>query len=247
MDWITDPTAWAAFLALTALEVVLGIDNLVFLSIVAQKLPEGQRARARTIGLLLALVGRIVLLLSIAWVMGLTETLFSFGAHDVSGRDLVLLAGGAFLVYKATREIHEEVEGPRDEFRAATAASTFGAALVQIFLLDLVFSLDSVITAVGMADDVGVMISAIVVAILFMLAAAKSVTGFIERHPTVKLLALAFLLLVGVALVADGLHQHLPRGYIYAAMGFSLFVEALNMRRRRQGDATGTKEGAPRP
>lgn len=234
MDWIFYPDAWAAFITLTALEVILGIDNLVFLSIVTQKLPEHQRARARTIGLLLALLGRVALLLSIAWVMGLTDTLFTAMGREISGRDLVLLLGGMFLIYKATREIHEETEGPEDEFDEVKASTTFASALVQIFLLDLVFSLDSVITAVGMADRVSVMISAVCVAIVFMIAAAKSVTAFIERHPTVKMLALSFLLLVGVALVADGLHQHLPRGYIYAAMGFSMFNEVLNMRRRKK-------------
>ncbi|MFT5735120.1 MAG: putative tellurium resistance membrane protein TerC [Planctomycetota bacterium] len=234
MDWIFHPDAWAAFLTLTALEIVLGIDNLVFLSIVTQKLPEHQRARARTIGLILALVGRVALLLSIAWVMGLTDPLFELAGKELSGRDLVLLFGGLFLIYKATREIHEETEGPDDEFKEVTASTTFLSALVQIFLLDLVFSLDSVITAVGMADRVSVMISAVCVAIIFMIAAAKSVTSFIERHPTVKMLALSFLLLVGVALVADGLHEHFPRGYIYAAMGFSMFNEFLNMRRRKK-------------
>ncbi|QDV04654.1 Integral membrane protein TerC family protein [Planctomycetes bacterium Poly30] len=237
MDWIFHPDAWAAFITLTALEVVLGIDNLVFLSIVTQKLPEDQRARARTIGLLLALVGRVALLLSIAWVMGLTDPLFEVFGRTFSGRDLVLLIGGLFLIYKATREIHEETEGPDEEFQDVTASTTFLSALVQIFLLDLVFSLDSVITAVGMADRVSVMISAVCVAIVFMIAAAKSVTGFIERHPTVKMLALSFLLLVGVALVADGLQQHFPRGYIYAAMGFSMFNEVLNMRRRKKRQA----------
>lgn len=232
MDWIFYPDAWAAFVTLTALEIVLGIDNLVFLSIVAQKLPEHQQGKARTIGLLLALIGRVVLLLSIAWVMGLKETVFAVAGQDISGRDIVLISGGAFLVFKATREIHEDVEGPQEEGDVARPATSFRSALVQIFLLDLVFSLDSVITAVGMADRVAVMISAVVVAILFMIAAAKSVTAFIERHPTVKMLALSFLLLVGVALVADGFDKHLPRGYIYAAMGFSLFVESLNMRKR---------------
>lgn len=232
MDWIPQPEAWAAFLSLTALEIVLGIDNLVFLSIVSERLPEHQQGRARTIGLLLALVGRVALLLSIAWVMGLTDPLFDVAEHAVSGRDLILLGGGVFLVYKATKEIHGEVEGD-DEFDSTRPASSFGGALVQIFLLDLVFSLDSVITAVGMADDVQIMISAVVVAIVFMLVAAKRVSEFIERNPTVKMLALSFLLLVGVALIADGLHQHLPRGYIYAAMGFSIFVESLNMRKRR--------------
>lgn len=236
-QWMASPEAWAAFVTLTALEVVLGIDNLVFLSIVTQRLPEEQRARAQKVGLLLALFGRVALLLSIAWVMGLEEELFAVGEHAVSGRDLVLLLGGAFLIFKATREIHEEVEGPQEEGAGAVAATSFGGALVQVFLLDLVFSLDSVITAVGMAEDVPVMIAAVVVAVLFMIAAARSVTGFIERHPTVKMLALSFLLLVGVALVADGMHQHLPRGYVYAAMGFSVFVESLNMRRRRKLEA----------
>lgn len=237
MDWIFHPDAWAAFITLTALEIVLGIDNLVFLSIVTQKLPEHQRGRARTIGLMLALGGRVALLLSITWVMGLTDPLFEVFGRTFSGRDLVLLIGGLFLIYKATREIHEETEGPDEEFEDVTASKTFAAALVQIFLLDLVFSLDSVITAVGMAERVSVMISAVCVAILFMIAAAKSVTSFIERHPTVKMLALSFLLLVGVALVADGLQQHFPRGYIYAAMGFSMFNEVLNMRRRKKREA----------
>ncbi len=232
--WLAQPDAWVAFITLTALEIVLGIDNLVFLSIVTQKLPEEQRNRARTIGLILALVGRVALLLSIAWVMGLKDQLFEIMGQSFSGRDLVLVGGGTFLLYKATTEIHEEVEGPQEEGVMATAATTFGAALVQIFLLDLVFSLDSVITAVGMADRVEVMIAAVVVAIGFMIAAAKSVTEFIERHPTVKMLALSFLLLVGVALIADGFHKHLPRGYIYAAMGFSIFVETLNMKRRKR-------------
>lgn len=232
--WLMQPDAWAAFVTLTVLEIVLGIDNLVFLSIVTQKLPEEQRRKARTIGLLLALLGRVALLLSINWVMGLKEQLFQVMGHGYSGRDLVLIGGGTFLLYKATSEIHEEVEGPQEEGAMAVAATSFGAALVQIFLLDLVFSLDSVITAVGMAERVEVMIAAIVVAIGFMIAAANSVTAFIERHPTVKMLALAFLLLVGVALVADGFQQHLPRGYIYAAMGFSIFVESLNMKRQRR-------------
>lgn len=177
-------------------------------------------------------MGRIGLLLSIAWVMGLTDVLFTVAGQGISGRDIVLILAGGFLVFESTREIHEEAEGPQEEGKDVKAATTFGAALVQIFLLDLVFSLDSVITAVGMADRVGVMISAVVVAIGFMIMGASSVTAFIERHPTVKMLALAFLLLVGVALIADGFHQHLPRGYIDAAMGFSMFVEWLNMRRR---------------
>lgn len=232
-QWMASPEAWVAFVTLTALEVVLGIDNLVFLSIVAQKLPEEQRARAQRLGLLLALFGRVALLLSIAWVMGLEEQLFAVADHGVSGRDLVLLLGGAFLIFKATREIHEEVEGPQEEGAGAVAAATFRGALVQIFLLDLVFSLDSVITAVGMADDLGVMVSAVVVAVLFMMWAAEPVSTFVSRHPTVKMLALSFLLLIGMTLVAEGLGQHISKGYIYFAMGFSVFVEMLNLRAKK--------------
>lgn len=233
LDWIFEPQAWIALLTLTVLEIVLGVDNIVFISILSAKLPEAQRARARTLGLAMALIGRVALLLSLSWVMGLTARLFSLGSQEISGRDLILLGGGLFLLAKATHEIHASMEGGGHE-RAAKAAS-FGSVIAQILLLDLVFSLDSVITAVGMADDVGVMITAVVIAVLFMMASAGAISSFIQRHPTVKMLALAFLLLVGVALVADGLEQHIPRGYIYFAMAFSVLVEMLNLRAARKG------------
>jgi len=231
VDWITDPQAWIAFLTLTVLEIVLGVDNIVFISILSAKLPEAERARARTLGLAMALVGRVVLLLSLSWVMGLTAPLFTLG-QEISGRDLILLGGGLFLLAKATHEIHVSMEGGGHE-RSAKAAS-FGSVIAQILLLDLVFSLDSVITAVGMADDVAVMIAAVVIAVLFMMVSAGAIANFIHKHPTVKMLALAFLLLVGVALVADGLDQHIPRGYIYFAMAFSVLVEMLNLRAARR-------------
>lgn len=229
MEWISNPEAWIALGALTLLEIVLGIDNIVFISILSNKLPKGQRVLARRLGLGLALGGRIVLLLSVSWIMTLTAPLFSVLSHAVSGRDLILLVGGFFLIGKATTEIHEKLEGPDGE-DASLATVTFAGVLTQIFLLDLVFSLDSVITAVGMADDVAVMIIAVTVAILIMMASAGSVATFIEAHPTVKMLALSFLLLIGVMLVAEGLGQHIPKGYIYSAMAFSLLVEMLNLR-----------------
>ena len=231
MDWLTDPHAWLALATLTALEIVLGVDNIVFLSILSGRLPAEQQARARTIGLALALVGRVVLLLSLAWIMRLTAPLFALLGEEISGRDLILIGGGLFLLVKATHEIHSEIEGG-GEHEASGKTATFGSVLFQILLLDIVFSLDSVITAVGMADDVGVMITAVVIAIVVMMFTASSVARFIDTHPTVKMLALSFLLLVGVALIADGLEQHIPRGYIYFAMAFSVIVETLNMRVR---------------
>ena len=236
MDWLTDPNAWIALLTLTVLEIVLGVDNIVFISILASKLPEEQRAKARSLGLGLALFGRVVLLLSIGWVMRLEEPLFAIRSHELSGRDLILLGGGLFLLAKATKEIHSSMEGGGHVH--GSGAASFGAVIAQILVLDLVFSLDSVITAVGMADDIPVMITAVVIAIVFMMFSAGRVSDFIHRHPTVKMLALAFLLLVGIALVADGTGQHLPRGYIYFAMGFSVGVEMLNLRAAQ-------KRGAP--
>ena len=230
LDWIHDPNAWIALATLTALEIVLGVDNVVFISILARKLPADQQARARTLGLALALVGRLVLLLSLGWVMALTEPVLNVLHQDLSWRDLILLAGGLFLLVKATSEIHDTLEGGTHE-RTVRAAS-FGAVIGQILVLDVVFSLDSVITAVGMADDVPVMVIAVVIAILFMLWTAGAVSAFIERHPTVKMLALSFLLLIGMALVADAFDVHVPRGYVYFAMGFSVFVELLNLRVR---------------
>jgi predicted tellurium resistance membrane protein TerC len=231
VDWLTDPKAWMAFATLTVLEVVLGVDNVVFVSILAGKLPAHQQARARMLGLGMALVGRVALLLSIRWVMGLTKDLFPILGHGISGRDLILLVGGLFLLAKATHEIHSSLEGPT-EGRAVSQAPSFGSVILQILLLDLIFSLDSVITAVGMAEDIGVMIAAVIVAILFMMWSARAITDFIHRHPTVKMLALSFLLLVGVALVAESFEVHLPRGYIYFAMAFSVLVELLNLKVR---------------
>ena len=235
MEWIADPQAWIALFTLTVLEIVLGVDNIVFISVLAQRLPSQQQAKARSLGLGLALGGRILLLLSISWIIQLEETLFTVFDQAISGRDLVLLGGGLFLLYKATKEIHESLEGDPHHAHSSGARATFGSVLTQILLLDIVFSLDSVITAVGMAEDLAVMISAVVIAVGFMLWAAKSVSDFIERHPTVKMLALSFLLLVGVSLVADSFDVHIPRGYIYFAMGFSVLVEVLNLRIRRGG------------
>lgn len=229
MELLTNPEAWIAFLTLTALEIVLGIDNIVFISILSGKLPVGQQKRARQIGLSLALVGRILLLLSLSWLIGLSAPLFQVLGEEVSGRDLILLAGGLFLVGKSTYEMHESLEGEAGH-KSARVAATLPSVLVQILLLDIVFSLDSVITAVGMVDWLAVMVAAIVVAIGVMLVFAEAISGFIHRHPTLKMLALAFLLLIGVTLVAEGLGHHVPKGYIYFAMAFSVFVELLNLR-----------------
>ncbi len=232
MEWIFEPEAWIALVTLTALEIVLGIDNIIFISILTSKLSVEQRGKGRTIGLALAMIMRIALLFSIAWIIKLTAPLFSLFGQEVSGRDLVLLIGGLFLLAKATHEIHNKLEGEEGSSSAAVAAS-FGSVLVQIMLLDIVFSLDSVITAVGMARHISVMVIAVVIAVGFMMVFAKSLSQFVEAHPTVKMLALSFLLLVGTALIADGLHFHIPKGYIYFAMGFSVFVEMLNLRLRR--------------
>jgi predicted tellurium resistance membrane protein TerC len=221
-----------ALLTLSSLEIVLGIDNIVFISILVGKLPRERQASARQIGLLLAMGMRIALLLAISWVMGLTEPLFSVIDHAFSGRDLILLFGGLFLVAKATWEIHDKLEGS-EHGQAAPRAASFGAILVQIMLLDIVFSLDSVITAVGMAREVAIMVMAVVIAVLVMMVFAARISAFIERHPTMKMLALSFLLLIGVVLIADGFGQHVSKGYIYFAMAFSLFVEIMNLRLRR--------------
>ena len=219
-----------ALLTLTALEIVLGIDNIVFLTIVVGKLPDEQRAKARQIGLVLAMVMRILLLLAIGWVMGLTKELFSVLEHAVTGKDLIMLVGGLFLIGKATHEIHEKIEGAQVEAIKARAVPTFRAAIVQVVLLDIVFSLDSVITAVGMAKEIVVMIIAVVAAVGVMLLYAGRISAFVERHPTLKVLALAFLLLIGVMLVAEGCGKEIEKGYIYFALGFSLAVEMLNIR-----------------
>lgn len=232
MNWLTDPQAWIAFTTLTALEIVLGVDNVVFISILAGKLPPEKREKARRLGLGLAMFVRILLLLSITWVIRLTAPLFSALGQEISGRDLILLVGGLFLLGKSTHEMHGQLEGEEGHSSARVVAS-FTAVIVQILLLDIIFSLDSVITAVGMADDIGVMVSAVVIAVGFMFAFASAVSGFVERHPTVKMLALSFLLLIGVSLVAESLDFHIPKGYIYFAMAFSLFVEMINIRVRK--------------
>ncbi len=232
MELLTQPSAWIAFFTLTALELVLGIDNIVMITVLADSLPERRRALARKAGLALAMVARIALLFSLSWLLGLEETLFELLGKEFSGRDIILVAGGAFLLAKATHEIHVELEG---EDRASQAArmgrAAIGIVLLQIVLLDLVFSLDSVITAIGMADDIEVMVAAIVVAVGSMIFLLNPVARFIRRHPAVKMLALSFLLLIGVTLVAEGLGQPFPKGYIYFAFGFSIFVEVLQMRR----------------
>ena len=229
MDWIASPEAWISLLTLTTLEIVLGIDNIVFIAILADRLEVGSRARARRLGLALAVGTRVLLLTSIVWIMGLTQPLFTALGRDISGRDLILIAGGVFLLSKATREIHHKLEGEED-LRTAERHASFASVIVQIMLLDVVFSLDSVITAVGVADHLSVMILAVLIAGGFMIAAAGPVSDFVSRHPTVKMLALSFLLLIGMSLVAEGMHQHIPKGYIYFAMGFSIFVEMLNLR-----------------
>jgi predicted tellurium resistance membrane protein TerC len=231
MSWLTDPNIWIALVTLTSLEVVLGIDNIVFISILAGKLPRSQQPRARRLGLGAAMGTRILLLLSIAWIIKLTAPLFTVLGEELSGRDLILLAGGLFLLGKSTFEIHDKLEGERGHSSKRIAAS-FGAVIFQIMLLDIVFSLDSVITAVGMVDEVGVMIAAVVIAVAVMMFAAGPIADFVEARPTVKILALAFLLLIGMSLVAEGLDHHIPKGYIYFAMGFSVFVEMLNLRLR---------------
>jgi predicted tellurium resistance membrane protein TerC len=232
VDWITDPQALIALATLTVLEIVLGIDNIVFISILAGKLPKGQQKRARTIGLALAMFGRVALLLSLAWIMQLTAPIFEVLGEAISGRDLILIIGGLFLLGKSTHEIHDKLEGEREHSDAARKVASFTSVIIQILLLDLVFSLDSVITAVGMAEDLGVMITAVVIAIGVMMLSAGAISRFIEDHPTIKMLALSFLLLIGVLLVAEGLDQHIPKGYVYFAMAFSVFVEMLNLRMR---------------
>jgi predicted tellurium resistance membrane protein TerC len=256
MDWIADPDVWIGFGTLLALEIVLGIDNIVFISILSSKLPESQQGRARQVGLGLALIMRIILLLMLSWVIGLTDTLFEAIGNEISGRDLILITGGLFLLGKSTYEIHDRLEGEAGHAGARVAAS-FGAVIVQIVLLDAVFSLDSVITAVGMVDEIGVMIAAVTVAVVIMLVSAGPISAFVNQHPTVKMLALSFLLLIGLSLLLDGLDQHIPKGYIYFAMGFSLLVEVLNLRARaaavkpvrlrQRYDEERSTEGEPAP
>jgi predicted tellurium resistance membrane protein TerC len=231
VEWITSPEIWVALLTLTALEIVLGIDNVVFISILAGKLPPSAQKRARTVGLSLAMITRILLLLSISWIIRLTEPIFTILEQEFSGRDLILLGGGLFLLAKSTFEIHERLEGHEGNVSARVAPS-FVSVITQIILLDVVFSLDSVITAVGTADDVEVMVAAVVIAVGVMLVSAGPISAFVDRHPTVKILALSFLLLIGMSLVAESFDQHIPKGYIYFAMAFSVFVEILNLRLR---------------
>ena len=231
MEWLSDPHAWIGLLTLTVLELVLGIDNIVFISILAGKLPADQQKKARLIGLSLAMIMRILLLLSLTWVMGLTRPLFTVTGFEVTGRAIILVLGGLFLLVKSTHEIHDHIEG-EDEHREARALASLFAVLVQITLLDIVFSLDSVITAVGMVNEIAIMIIAVIVAVIVMMVFAGPVGGFVERHPTIKMLALSFLLLIGVNLIAEGLGFHIPRGYTYFAMAFSLFVEMLNLKIR---------------
>jgi predicted tellurium resistance membrane protein TerC len=232
MELLTDPQAWIAFLTLTALELVLGIDNIIFISIVVDRLPAERRELTRRIGLVLAMAMRIALLVVLAWVVGLTAPLFSLLGEELSGRDLILIGGGAFLLWKATGEIHGLVEG--EQAHGGDAAATFAGILVQIMLIDLVFSLDSIITAVGMVDELAVMIAAVIASVLLMMAFAGPIGRFVSRHPTVKMLALSFLIMVGMALVAEGFDFHVPKGYIYFAMAFSVAVEMLNLRMRRK-------------
>ena len=229
MSLLYSPEAWASLLTLTVLEIVLGIDNIIFISIIAAKLPASQQAKARNIGLTLAMVMRIVLLMLIFWIAHLTAPLFSILGNEISWRDIILIGGGLFLLVKGTMEIHHTVEGEEEEKGTSLKQVTFGAVLAQIAVLDIVFSLDSVITAVGMADERAVMIAAVVIAIGVMMFAAKPVSDFVNAHPTVKMLALSFLLLVGMALIADGFDVHIPRGYLYFAVAFSLGVECLNL------------------
>ena len=233
MEWITDPQAWIALVTLTALEIVLGIDNIIFISILVGRLPPERRDLARRLGLGLAMGTRILLLLSLAWMMGLVEPWFTVLNHEISGRDLILIVGGLFLLWKSVHEIHAGLEGAEEKPSVkATAAVGFGAVLVQIAIIDIVFSLDSVITAVGMVDHVSIMVIAIVIAVGIMMIAAKPIGDFVDRHPTIKMLALSFLILVGMALIAEGLEFHIPKGYIYFAMAFSVAVEMLNIRTR---------------
>jgi len=233
MEWLSDPQIWIAFLTLTVLELVLGIDNVIFISILSGKLPAEQQPKARYIGLALALIMRVILLFSLTWVMGLTEPLFTIFNYAISGRDLILLVGGLFLIGKSTHEIHGSLEGEEGHASRKVYAS-FASVIVQIMLLDIVFSLDSVITAVGMVDNIWVMIAAVIISIIAMMLFAGSIGAFVQRHPTIKMLALSFLLLIGVTLIAEGLHQHIPKGYIYFAMAFSVVVELLNLRLRRK-------------
>ncbi|MGC5051979.1 TerC family protein [Micromonospora sp. DT48] len=257
MEFLTSPELWIAFATLLLLEIVLGIDNVVFISILSGRLPEHQQARARTIGISLALITRLMLLASLSWIIGLTAPLFTVLGQEISGRDLILLLGGIFLVGKATYEIHEHLEGP-DHAREGGKVISFGAVIAQILVLDVVFSLDSVITAVGMVDELAIMVAAVIIAMIIMLVSAGAVSRFVNQHPTVKMLALSFLLLIGASLIAESFDQHIPKGYVYGPIAFSIFVEVLNLRvrarQRRQQERqpvqlrpTYVKDGSSRP
>jgi predicted tellurium resistance membrane protein TerC len=232
MDWLAQPENWIAFLTLVALELVLGVDNVIFISILASKLPQDEQKKARSTGIMLAVVTRILLLLSLSWIISLTQPLFTIFSFDISGRDLVLLIGGLFLIWKSVHEIHQKLEGEEGGSSAKVRAA-FWSVIIQIMLLDIVFSLDSVITAVGMVNELAIMIAAVVIAAVVMVFTSTPLAHFVERHPTIKMLALSFLLLIGFTLIVEGLHQHIPKGYIYFAMGFSVFVEMLNLRIRQ--------------
>jgi predicted tellurium resistance membrane protein TerC len=234
VEWITNPEAWVALLTLTALEIVLGIDNIIFIAILAAKLPQEQQPRARQVGLLLAMFTRIALLFSITWIMRLTEPLFTVIGNEISGRDIILIVGGLFLLGKSTLEIHEKLEGEEAHEEGGKGVASFGGVIIQIALLDIVFSLDSVITAVGLADELAIMIIAVVIAVIFMMVFVGPINNFVEQHPTIKILALSFLMLVGVTLIGEGFDLHIPKGYIYFAMAFSVLVEMLNLRLRGQ-------------
>lgn len=237
-SWISSPETWIAFITLVALELVLGVDNVIFISILAGKLPANQQGRARTTGIALAVITRVLLLFSLSWIINLTEPIFSipwFGDDvvNISGRDLILLLGGLFLIWKSTREIHDKLEG-EEGHASAKVGATFASVIIQILLLDVVFSLDSVITAVGMVDHLEIMVFAVIAAAVVMIFTAGPISSFVEKHPTIKILALSFLLLIGFTLIVEGLHVHIPKGYIYFAMGFSIFVEVLNLRIRQK-------------
>ncbi|WP_410221843.1 TerC family protein [Pedobacter sp.] len=247
MEFLSTPEAWISLLTLTVLEIVLGIDNIVFISILSNKLPQSQQKKARQLGLALAMITRVLLLLSLNWIMTLTAPLFSIGhwfgltdaewlqKFEISGRDLILLIGGMFLIYKSTHEIHQKLEGETEE-GANVKPHSFAGTIVQILILDIVFSLDSVITAVGMAQHIEIMIAAVIIAVIIMMVSAGAISDFVNRHPTVKMLALSFLLLIGVSLIAEGLDQHIPKGYIYFAMAFSVIVEMLNLRMKKKSE-----------
>ncbi len=257
MELLTDPAAWISLLTLTLLEIVLGIDNIIFISILSSKLPADQQKRARTLGLGLAMITRVLLLLSLSWVMSLTANLFSIGSWlnlgdsalsdklAISGRDLILIFGGLFLIYKSTHEIHLKLEGEEDQ-EGTPKVHTLSGVVTQILLLDIVFSLDSVITAVGMADHVEIMIAAVIIAVLIMMVSADAISNFVNNHPTVKMLALSFLLLIGVSLLAEGFDQHIPKGYIYFAMAFSILVEMLNLKMLKKNKVPVAPGGAPK-